>query len=179
MDLFWDNPIPLQPGEAVQVFDINSGTNSETTALVLFMTDGNNVNPIQLPALTSVPPFTRIETVRCTTSTTVNAGTWTPAPLSFTQQLRNGTYAIGGMRVSSATGIAARLIIQNQSGTSRPGCPCVNTTYNNVDSGLDKFRYFRLGSWGLFSYQSPPQIEFLCSSADTSAEVFLDLIKVS
>lgn len=168
-DLYAECPVELAAGETMQLLTINSGTNTETVHGVVFLTDG----VLAMPPLTG----TGIETVRATGATTVSADAWTAVPLTFTQDLRSGTYALVGMKAASTTMIAARAIFSNQG--PRPGCVGVPTLYSYVDPGNGIFRYGRLGLWGTFTHMNPPQIEVLCGSADTAQEFLLDLVKVA
>ena len=109
-------------------------------------------------------------TIRATGTTTLSAYAWTNCPLTFNDTLPAGTYEIVGMHAISTGAIAARLVIPQFA--YRPGVIC--STSANVYSA-EKFRYGNYGVFGSFSHMTPPTVDFLSSSADTSQTVYLDL----
>jgi hypothetical protein len=109
-------------------------------------------------------------TIRATGSTTLTAFTWTNCALTFNDTLPAGTYDIVGMHCISTGAIAARLVIPQFA--YRPGVIC--STSVNVFSGTT-FRFGNYGVFGTFSHMTPPTVDFLSSSADTSQTVYLDL----
>jgi hypothetical protein len=115
-----------------------------------------------------------IFTVRARASATLSPYAWTNAALVFDQTLPMGRYQVVGMRALSAGLIAARLVLTGFSW--RPGCighQAVSDKENKV------FRNGGLGVWGEFEHDTPPTVDFLSKSADTSETVYLDLIKVA
>jgi hypothetical protein len=85
-----------------------------------------------------------------------------------------GSYDIIGMRAVSTGAIAARLVIPGFEW--RPGV----IAYDAVgDVELPRFRYGNAGVFGRFTHDSPPTVDFLSVSADTSETVFLDVVKVA
>jgi len=122
-----------------------------------------------------ITPVTgEIFTVRCTASTTLTAYAWTNAALTFTQTLPMGRYQVVGMRAKSTGLIAARLVFTGFAW--RPGCIGCDAV-NDIEQEI--FRSGQLGVWGEFAHDAPPTVDFLSVSADTSEEVYLDLIKIA
>jgi len=160
-DLF-ASPIPIEGGEALntQMAEDAAGA-SRVTALIWFSS-----GPL-------APITGTIFTIRATNATTLTANAWTNGALTFSQTLPRGTYSIVGMRAQSAGLRAARLVIPGFSW--RPGCNGCD-----ADSDLDApaFRRGAIGSWGDFSHDAPPTVDFLSASADSSQIVHLDLIKI-
>jgi hypothetical protein len=115
-----------------------------------------------------------IFTVKATASQTLTAYAWTNAALTFAQTLPSGRYQVVGMRAKSAGLIAARLVFPGYAW--RPGCIGCDA-YNDVERS--EFRHGRMGVWGEFDHDVPPTVDFLSISADTSEEVWLDLIKIA
>ena len=113
-------------------------------------------------------------TIRATGTTTLSTYAWTNCTLTFNDTLPAGTYEIVGMHAISAGAIAARLVIPQY--PWRPGVIC--STGVNVFSGTN-FRYGNYGVFGSFTHMTPPTVDFLSSSADTSQTVYLDLRMVS
>ncbi len=156
-----DNPIPLEVSEKLNVAILGDGTVDDGTVLV-WLADGK---PVQASGA--------IRTVRCTIPTTTIVLDWTNQILTFTQTLPAGRYAVVGMRVVAANGIAARLIFIG--GSWRPGAL---VALNAPDKIHPVFRNGGLGIWGEFEFDQPPSVEILCSAATGAAEVWLDLIQV-
>jgi len=119
-------------------------------------------------------PSGDIYTMRGTGTTTVTAGAWTQAIITWQDTLPAGTYVVVGLEAVSVTGIAARLIFEEQ--WERPGTICQSLTTGN---GSVIFRKGGLGAWGRFNANRMPSIQFLCNAADTAQEVFLEFIRVA
>ena len=120
------------------------------------------------------PVTGEIFTVRSTNASTLTAAAWTNGALTFSQTLPKGRYRVVGMRAQSAGLVAARLVF-----IGYPWRPGVVGTDSAGDAAPDIFRAGRLGSWGEFDHNTPPSVDFLSVSADTSQIVHLDLQKVS
>lgn len=162
----WQNmfnaPRQLKESENMSVEVAEAAAGAEDEYVVVFLTSGK----VALPS-------GEIFTVRATGATTVTADVWTNCPLTFGQTLPAGRYAIVGAHVVSATGIAYRFNISGQA--QRPG----GFAYDAVSDMPDAiFRKGGLGNWGEFEHNVPPQLEMLCTAADTAQAVYLDLIKV-
>jgi hypothetical protein len=156
-----DNPLELDVAEKLNFLADNNDTSERTNCLVLFA------------AGTPEIVKGKIFTIKASSSTTLSAYQWTNGTLTFSQSLPSGRYSIVGMRAKSDGLLAARLVPVGE--TWRPGCIGVQA-YNQ--KGLDIFRYGQLGSWAEFEFDSPPTIDFLSASNDTSEDVWLDLIQV-
>ena len=148
-----------------------------TEALNIKVTTTGDSAPVGLAWLCDGPltPVTgEIFTVKCTSATTLTAYKWTNGALTFAQSLPSGRYQVVGMRAKSATLIAARLVLSGYAW--RPGCIGCDA-YN--DEERVEFRHGRTGAWGEFDHDVPPTVDFLSADADTSEEVWLDLIKIA
>ena len=122
-----------------------------------------------------VAPVTgEIFTVKATASATLTAKAWTNAAITFAQTLPKGRYQVVGMRAKSAGLIAARLVLPGYAW--RPGVIGCDA-YNDLER--PEFRHGRAGVFGEFDHDVPPTVDFLSISADTSEEVWLDLIKIA
>ena len=115
-----------------------------------------------------------IFTIRATGTTTLTAFAWTNCTLTLNDTLPAGTYEIVGMHAVSAGAIAARLVIPQYAW--RPGV--IASTGVNI-YGSEKFRYGNFGVFGEFTHMTPPTVDFLSTSADTSQTVYLDLRMIS
>jgi hypothetical protein len=176
---FKESPVALQPGEALQTLSsVDAAAAAENIFVIIHLTDGVLTNP-----------FTgRIETVIADGGSTAVINTWSPSALTFRQALRAGTYAVLGMKVTSTSAVAARLVFGNQG--ARPGVLATNSAVgaatvgsfsDTVDQYQGCFRYGRMGVWGTFTNVNPPQMEIICSVADTAAvqHVALDIVKIA
>jgi hypothetical protein len=157
------SPLPLDADEALNALVAEGATGAEYEEVVVFLGDG-----------AQSPVSGDIYTVRATGSTTLTAYAWSNVPLTFAQTLPAGRYQLVGLRAISAGAIAARCVFVG--GTWRPGCIACDA---ESDLTPDIFRRGALGVWGEFEHNTPPTIDFLSISADTSEVVYLDLIKVA
>jgi hypothetical protein len=115
-----------------------------------------------------------IRSVRVTNTTTLVANAWTNGALTFDQTLPAGRYQIVGGRFVSAGLQAWRCLFVGYQW--RPGAIGYDVV-SDVDHVA--FRMGGLGIWGEFNHNTPPTIDFLSNSADTSQAGILDLIKIS
>ncbi len=156
------NPIPLVPSEGLRVQVENTGAGLDRARAIAILGDD----------ITGVPPG-RINTVRLDGTQATVADVWTNCPLTITQQLEAGRYAIVGMRAEGTTIVAARIVAQ---GTGyRPGCLGVSTAALN---GLDIFRRGGLGVWAEFEHTFLPSIEVLTTNVNNAQTVYLDIVKI-
>lgn len=156
-------PILLEPGEGLRALVAETAAGAEQETVLVWL-EGER----------EAIPDGEVETIRCTSTATLTAYTWTLATLTLSQQLRAGTYAIVGMRAETAGGIAARLVIPGSA--YRPGV----IAYDGVqDRAPREFRPGEIGVYGTFDHRFIPQVEFLSVSADTSQVVYLDVIKIA
>jgi len=161
-DLF-GSPIPLVTGETIRTLMAEDAAGASRVTALLWFSDG------------PVTPVTgKIQSVRCTGSTTLVANAWTAVPLTFSQTLPAGTFQIVGARFASAGARAGRIIVPGY--PWRPGASGVDA---DSDIDADRLRYGRAGVWAEFVSDNPPQAEFLSASADTAEVVHLDLIKTA
>lgn len=175
---FKEAPIELKAGEALQLLTANVGAPAiEAVVGVVVLTDG---------VLDCPPTFKglRVETVIGDVAAAAVAYTWTPSAFVLRQALRAGLYAVVGMKATSPSMIAARLVFGNQG--ARPGCigratgAGLTTQFNCADPCKGVFRYGRLGIWGVFTHTNPPVVESLCSVADGAGTIHiaLDVVKI-
>jgi len=162
VDIF-ERPIPLVVDEPLSAKAYHSGAAAEQVTVLAWLGDG--------PVTKVTGPF---YTVKATSSTTLTAYTWTNCIITFEQTLPAGRYQIIGFGAKSAGIIAARLVIPGFGW--RPGV-IGNTAYSHLPA--IRFRYGNCGVLGEFASTSPPTVDVLSSSADTSEEFWFDLIKVA
>jgi hypothetical protein len=179
MEDYKESPVDLTPGESLQCLTaVDVAAVAENVIVPIVLTDGALVNPLK----------GRIESVIFDGAAAAVANAWTPTAIQPRQALRAGTYAVVGMKAVGTSLVAARLIFGNQG--ARPGVIGTNAAVgaagvgsfsDTVDQYNGLFRYGRLGIWGTFSHNNPPQAEILCSVADAAiTEHFvLDLMKIA
>lgn len=123
-----------------------------------------------------LPPGNIIK-LRGTSTTAATANAWsTIEPVTYTNDLPDGLYALVGMTYFAANGQAARAIFSSPGNNIyRPGCIA------NVAVGGQPFAGFmdgRYGKWGEFTADNIPNIEVLCNGATAVHEVELYIIKI-
>lgn len=118
-------------------------------------------------------PSGDIFTMRGTGTTTLVAGAWTLATITWQDTLPAGKYACVGFEYIGVTAISARLVFEEQ--WERPGTLGAGLVSS---SGLPIFRKGGLGIWGYFNANRMPNVECLANAADTAEEVYLDLVRV-
>ena len=160
----FDNPIALDPDESLNFQAAENGAGAQPSSGFVWLCDG------------AVAPITGAEifTIRATNTSTLTAYAWTNGALTFNDTLPAGEYALVGARGSSAGLIAFRFVFSQYAW--RPGAIASDTT---GEVGAPIFRFGQLGTWGEFSHNTPPTVDFLSLSADTSQTVDLDLILLS
>jgi len=182
---FADQPVQLLTGEQLECDYITTGGTAGYVAVLAWLDDG-----------VPMPVSGRLMTVRATwsgTADTADFAAWNGgAPLTFDNTLPVGTYAIVGMAAYAATGVAARLVIPGfgwRMGVIPYLTPDSGDTATNYVRPM-QFRYGRYGqpdvgypkgtyeAWGAFVSTTPPQIETLAASTDSSGAVILDLVKI-
>lgn len=118
-------------------------------------------------------PAGNIYTLRGTSVGPAVANVWTQIAMTWQVALPTGLYALIGAEVFSATNIATRFILENQ--VPRPGCLGIQALTNYGD---EMFRVGGLGTWGQFHNYAMPLVETLCTAADASFEVYIDLVRI-
>ena len=157
-----DRPIALTPGEGLRA-RVSESSSSGTRVVVLAWLQGEYEEP----------PEGEIHTVKATSTTTLTPYEWTLCPLSLTQQLEAGRYALVGARVESANAIAARFVIPGSE--YRPGVIACHAV-GDRDGGV--FRAGRFGMFGEFEHTFIPQVEVLSAGPNTAEVVYLDVVKI-
>lgn len=124
--------------------------------------------------ITPAPPGPRFTIVATVTITTI-AQAWAAGVLTFETQLAAGEYSVVGMECIGDNSMFGRLIFPG--GTNiRPGV-IVQEAYGNK-GWRDMFRMGRIGEFGRFMFNVPPQLEVLgTAAAATPFTVFLDVVK--
>jgi len=160
----FDNPLQLDPDESLNAQCAESNAAAGRSTVLVWLCDG------------ATAPITGAEifTIRATNTSTLSAYAWTNGALTFNDTLPAGTYALVGARASSAGLIAFRFVFSQYAW--RPGAIGMDTV---GEVGAPIFRFGKLGEWGQFSHNTPPTVDFLSLSADTSQTVDLDLILLS
>ena len=159
----WSSPIALDADEALNFQAAEDAAGAARSTGLVWLTDGA-YNPV-----TGVEIFT----IQATNTSTLTANAWTNGALTFGDTLPAGRYAVVGMRATSAGLVAARLVFSQF--PWRPGCIAGDAV---SDWGASPFRFGALGVWGEFEHNTPPSVDFLSISADTSQTVQLDLVLV-
>lgn len=155
------DPLTLDEQEALNAFITNTASDRET--VLVWLADGPP-SPIDAD----------FRTCRFTATTTLAVGGWTNCILTADQVLPAGRYSVIGMRARSAGLIAARLVFTGYQW--RPGVPGVQAATHN------QYAYWRqgnIGEYGRFDHNTPPTIDCLSNTADTSETFELDLVKVA
>ena len=159
------NPLPIKRLEGVDV----QATNTDAGAQVA-------IAELLLMVRYQPRPTGEFRRILVTGATTLVANTWTTVPLTFTDVLPMGVYAVVGMQAFGATLYAARLSFPGSGNGYRPGVPCVQTVGQRVPAEME---YMDLGEWGRFNQASLPVAECLATAGDTAQSFWLDLIKVT
>lgn len=124
------------------------------------------------PAIRLPQPGPRYR-LRGTGAITNSAGTWQNGTLTLDQTLPAGTYMVCGMDVIGTNLLAGRLIFAN--GGWRPGVLARNAV-GSVPSQV--FAETRFGALGIFDSVNTPNLETISSGANTSQEVYLDVVRI-
>lgn len=165
----WDlseSPITLKGLEEITVFVTQTGGATQQVVVVGGLMWQN------------VPmPVGNIWTLRGTSTSTAVINAWTAVAMTWFNALPTGQFAIVGMQASSASMIAARLIIENQ--VPRPGVLGLQGLTNDTSMIFRGSSPSNLGQWGQFHNYNMPLVEVLCTAADNSFEVYLDVMRLS
>jgi len=156
-----NSPYPLDVNEPLSCAVLHGGL--QWTTVLVWLSDG---------ALT--PITGDFLTVRATGATTLTAYEWSNVAITFDQTLPAGRYAVVGFRYQSSGAIAARLVFPGYAW--RPGVIGCDLDSEPVDI---TFRYGNLGIFGEFEHNTPPTVDCLSRSADTSQIFQFDLLKVA
>lgn len=156
-------PLTLRAMEEVQLLSFQNGAGAARSSVVIGISDGS-LAPV---------PSGQIYTLRGTGSATQVANAWTAAAITWQDTLPAGRYAVCGGTGICATGVAFRVVFNEQ--RWRPG-GLLMTTAKNFTHPM--YRMGGLGIWGQFDAYVMPQIEFLSTSADTSQEIYLDILRI-
>lgn len=159
---FLMNGVKLRQGENIDVQTTNTDAGAQVHTAVLQLGDYNY----------SVPAGQRIK-IRATGATALTAGAWTRVPLTYDDNLPAGEFAIVGMEVFSATGIIGRL--DTPGVALRPGVPCVTSLANRAFWAQYEPMF---GELGRFTNTSLPALEIFATAADTSQQVWLDIVRL-
>ncbi len=162
VEQYFYNPIALDEFEGLRALASEDGTGATRVTVFAWIGDGPR-------AEVSGDIFT----IRCTISGTATTFAWTNFPLTITQTLPAGRYAMVGGRVVHANIILARFVFVGHSW--RPGIPGVANLWE------PDFRLFRrgaLGVFGEFPHDQPPTVDVFANAATISASIFLDLMRV-
>lgn len=157
-----DDPIQLDVDESVNAQAAEDGAGA-TRATILVLLGDESPRPVD----------GEIFTIRATNTSTLVANAWSNGALTFDQVLPAGEYAIVGARCECAGGQAFRFAFVG--GGFRPGGLAGDAV---SDLNVRGQRFGGWGEWGRFKNTTPPTVDFLSNSADTSQVVDLDLIKV-
>ena len=172
MDLV-ENPMVLDNQEALSAYIANDN-NSEYETILVSLTNGNNKLVYQVPGggLVDISKLPKM-TLRATGTTTISANAWTLASMTYSS-IPSGKYAIVGMKPIGATCLGGRLVIPGYNW--RPG-----TIGSVAESSQDwkRFSDGSLGIYGVFDHLNPPNLEMLCTAADTAQTLYLYCVKIA
>lgn len=158
--LFFDNPVHIRQSEGIDVQVSDSAIDTVRAVVILGDRNYQKVTGQRIR-------------VRATSSTTVTAGAWTHCPLTFDENLPYKTFRITGLEIQSATGVIGRLSIPGA--PWNPGVPCIQAIGSRLN--YDLYQQFG-GVLGSFTNLAVPSLDIFCTAADTSAQVFMDLMPV-
>lgn len=111
--------------------------------------------------------------IRCTGAITGVTSQWVAGPITFSQQLPAGRYAVTGFDVYGTALLFARLIFPNQ--PTRPGVVCQQA------AGEYNWPQWRMGGKGLlgtFYTYAPPQLEIMQTGANTAQSLIMDIVRI-
>ncbi len=123
-----------------------------------------------------IPSYGQIQTIHGTSSTTLVAKAWTSCSITLDNGLDGGTYAIVGAYAFSASALFFRFVPRGGGNSYRPGGFAGQVRDFLPPPGQ---RNGGWGQWMTFSNTAIPQVEFLATAADTSEEIFFDLMKIA
>lgn len=160
---YGDQPLMLPALEELQPTIDITAAGPEVSWFLLWLAD--QVVPI---------PQGPIIKCRLTSVTAAGVGIWTLLATTFETSLPSGLYAIVGSEHISTTAVAHRFAIPNQ--LLRPG-----SMSHQANGDIQDMRLMtrRLGTYGTFLNTAPPQVEVLCTAADASHEIYMDVIPLS
>lgn len=158
---FSEAPIPLIHGESLKMRVTNAA--GDLVQGFVWLSDGS-VLRVKEPS----------RTILYTGTTVTPAGAWTAVPLTATQTLPAGRYAIIGMEVITATvQHAARLIL-----IGHPWRPGVPTNLIATADLNDRFRNGNMGVFGEFEFDQPPQLQIMGTGASGAVLLYLDIVQI-
>lgn len=144
-------PIRLAARENVSVQGTNGAAN-DVLGLLWLSTPNNPLN-VNVRSL---------RWIRFTASVPTVAYAWSAAAnIILDDSIEAGNYKVYGMIAEQATGLAARLIFNNQ--VERPGCLCTQALTDQPAKILNG----ELGEWGQFESITPPMLEVVANAAAT------------
>jgi hypothetical protein len=161
-------PIELLEEEEMMVKYTTGGTAAAASAVLVCL------GPATLPDM----PAGDIRIMKCTASTTLTKGVWTPISYTPEKTFEKGEYALVGLIPISANAIAARVRFEGQ--VWRPGVPAIAGSEPAAKVFTkDYLLYTQFYEMGRFTHLRLPQIEFLAAAADTSETVYLIYVKTA
>jgi hypothetical protein len=156
-----DHPLPIGGPVELDAFAAQGGAGAETDYLFAWLWDGQMTKPSKRPI-----------SVHATASATLVAKAWTAISLTLDNPLDQGTYALVGARAKSATGLAFR-VVPNDNSSNRQG-GLMTQAVDGLDLGVQRMGL--MGTWTTFTNYNIPSFELFAVAADTSEEFILDLI---
>jgi len=182
----WDfsyAPKALRPTEFFNVFASQNSGGAETEAVFVQFTDNR---PATAPPIATGPAINgngMFTTVHATAGVTLTANAWSQVTPTLDSPLPAGTYALVGARVQSAGALAFRVspvtgplwkpggvAVQSQDAADAP-----NQRFFNPITG----KHSNWGIWMTFFQNVFPYVQIWSTSADTTENMWFDLIKLS
>jgi len=156
-----DNPLELVRSEKLNVLVEHAAITNAGVVLVWLCDEAPS------------PVTGKIHTIRAVPDDAPVAYEWTHSPLTFSQTLPVGNYAIVGGAWVEASGIAARFMVP-----AHAWRPAVLANTIGAGEPNSPFRKGRWGKWIDFDFDNPPSVEMLSTGTD-KGEIYLDLIQTS
>lgn len=165
VDMFPENPIPLDETEALNAYLENSAVCAAGRAMVAAWLAEGALAPVRGD----------IRTIRCTSVITGTLAVWDSGPLTLAYDLPAGSYQLVGARcLAGATSQLFRFIFPEQ--WARPGGVSARLI---TDPDIKEFRAGRLGVWGTFTNRALPRLEVLNVETVANPTVYMDIIKLA
>jgi len=182
----WDfsrNPKAFRPTEEFDMYASQTSAGAEVEAVFFNICDGPAT---PLPPVSSQPTLNGVGqffVAHGTATTTLTANAWTSVIPILDQALPAGRYALVGARVMTAHALAFRvkptvqplwrpggLAVQSAGSFDPPGQRYINPLTGQIT---------HWGTWVTFYQNTVPQVDIWATAADTTEDIFFDLIKIS
>jgi uncharacterized protein YejL (UPF0352 family) len=162
MWLLNDNPFRIPALEEIQVQATSTVAGPQQHTTVVWLRDTHD--PI---------PFGNVIPLRFTSTTAAAANAWSTVPITFSDTLPSGRFAVALSEVVSANAIAHRWIFSGQE--YRPGFLSFTSAQNRHPYAIAKGQF---GSLGTFRSVDLPRLQVLCNGADAAHTGWLHVVRI-